>query len=95
MIFIMIAEPHDLIDPEMWTRPLNTEDQELDATYSGVPNNHQKWIKVHYVLGSYWFGKPISEYKYPREFIIGNPPLSHQYDLSKARHLLKQKKGAP
>ena len=93
---VQILEADDCVDPEDWCRPLQiismnggmSDYYSFESCYTGAPENNVKWVKVKYILGKGWHGKPVKEYTnamskfgYRYEFVRGEVPNSHRLNL--------------
>lgn len=91
---VQILEADDLITKDCWMRPLRLEtmsggmsdSMSFKSCYSGTPENNVKWVRVIDQIGPRWIGKEVREFNgpfnTPYEFIIGDPPKSHQLNMS-------------
>lgn len=93
---VQILELDDIIEPEDWCRPLqivsmnggHSDYYSFESCYTGAPENNVEWVKVKYILGKGWHGKPVREYTnamskfgYRYEFVRGDVPQSHKLNL--------------
>lgn len=93
---VQILEADDCVDPEDWCRPLqivsmnggHSDYYSFQSCYTGAPENNVEWVKVKYILGKGWHGKPVREYTnamskfgYRYEFVRGDVPQSHKLNL--------------
>ena len=88
---VVILEPHDIITPDCWCRPLvlqtmsggMSDSMSFKSCYSGTPENNTKWVRVTDQAGPYWIGKTVAEFNdlMPYEFIVGDPPEKHCLDM--------------
>ena len=94
---VQILEADDIVDPEDWCRPLqiismnggHSDYYSFESCYTGAPENNVKWVKVKYILGKGWHGKPVKEYTnamkkfgYAYEFVRGEIPNTHKLNLN-------------
>jgi len=88
MIKIQILEGTDKIKADDYCRPLEimqegwSDEIQFTSTYSGLPCNNLKWVKVSDVLGECWHGKPVDAFnhklkRFPKEFVRGAIPKEH------------------
>jgi hypothetical protein len=91
---VQILEDHDLISPEDWCRPLQilpmspqSDYYSFQSHYGNSPANNAKWVKVKYILGPIWYGKPVKnlnqkllEEQY--EFVRGEVPEDHILNMN-------------
>lgn len=98
MISIQILEPHDILLPTDWCRPLSlhtmsggmSDSYSFESVYSGAPENNVKWAEARAVFGKPWFNKPLGTLiqmalkdHTPYEFARG--PIPHEHCL-KTKH---------
>ena len=89
MISISILEDDDILQPTDYCRPLllttlsiHSDTYSCTNTYSGLPENNVKWLRVDQYFGPIWYGKKVSALLAklpPHEFIRGDVPLSHRF----------------
>ena len=94
MITVQLLEEDDILQPTDYCRPLlltttspQSDHYSFSNTYSGLPENYVKWLRVEQKFGECWYGKPIKNLLAkiePYEFIRGEIPKSHLYGLTKA-----------
>ena len=97
MIAIQILEPHDLLQPTDWCRPLllctmsggQSDYYSFTCCYTGQPENNVKWVQAHEIFGEHFMGRPIADMEhleelgYPYEFVRGAIPKAHQYGITR------------
>lgn len=96
MMYVVILEGPDAIQPNDWCRPLQivsssgglSDHYSFMSCYTGKPENNAKWVRVKYILGKHWHGKTVAEYTSAMkdfgrmEFIRGEIPRAHRLSMA-------------